>query len=163
MKHSCRVFLNPSVKEQWRNGFGVRIGSFQRPHACGFGVKDCPMDASITPLVPALPSRTELHAHRTASPQHIDTLFKALEARKIVIAETDRHGPVARCGQDEIAFQLRPRLKEVRQRLTAERDGGMAPASNAGESWSRRMYWSSRSNAGCRATCWASSRTAARA
>jgi len=50
----------------------------------------------------------------------LDTLFKALEAEKIVVAETDRHGPVARCGQDEIAFQLRPRLKEVRQRLTAE-------------------------------------------
>lgn len=50
----------------------------------------------------------------------LDALFKALEAEKIVIAETDRHGPVARCGQDEIAFQLRPRLKEVRQLLTAE-------------------------------------------
>lgn len=50
----------------------------------------------------------------------LDTLFKALEAEKIAIAETDRHGPVARCGQDEIAFQLRPRLKEVRQLLTSE-------------------------------------------
>lgn len=50
----------------------------------------------------------------------LDTLFKALEAEKIFVAETDRHGPVARCGQDEIAFQLRPRLKEVRQLLTAE-------------------------------------------
>lgn len=50
----------------------------------------------------------------------LDTLFKALEAEKIVIAETDRHGPVARSGQDEIAFQLRPRLKEVRQLLTLE-------------------------------------------
>lgn len=50
----------------------------------------------------------------------LDTLFKALEAGKIVIAETDRHGPVARCEQDEIAFQLRPRLKEVRQLLAAE-------------------------------------------
>ena len=50
----------------------------------------------------------------------LDTLFKALEAKKIVVAETDRHGPVARCGQDEIAFQLRPRLKEVRQLLTLD-------------------------------------------
>lgn len=50
----------------------------------------------------------------------LDTLFEALEAEKIVIAETDRHGPVAWCGQDEIAFQLRPRLKEVRQLLTLE-------------------------------------------
>jgi hypothetical protein len=50
----------------------------------------------------------------------LDTLFKAVEAEKIVVAETDRHGPVARCGQDEIAFQLRPRLKEVRQLLTLE-------------------------------------------
>lgn len=50
----------------------------------------------------------------------LDALFKALEAEKIAIAETDRHGPVARCGQDEIAFQLRPRLKEVRQLLAAE-------------------------------------------
>ena len=50
----------------------------------------------------------------------LDTLFKALEAEKIVVAETDRHGPVARSGKDEIAFQLRPRLKEVRQLLTLE-------------------------------------------
>jgi hypothetical protein len=50
----------------------------------------------------------------------LDALFKALEAEKIAIAETDRHGPVARCGQDEIAFQLRPRLKEARQLLAAE-------------------------------------------
>lgn len=50
----------------------------------------------------------------------LDALFKALEAEKIDIAETDRHGPVARCGQDEIAFQLRPTLKEVRQLLAAE-------------------------------------------
>ncbi len=50
----------------------------------------------------------------------LDTLFKALAAEKIVIAETDQHAPIARCGQDEIAFQLRPRLKEVRQLLTAE-------------------------------------------
>ena len=50
----------------------------------------------------------------------LDALFKALEAEKIAIAETDRHGPIARCGQDEIAFQLRPRLKEVRQLLTSE-------------------------------------------
>jgi hypothetical protein len=50
----------------------------------------------------------------------LDALFKALEAEKIAIAETDRHGPVARCGQDEIAFQLRLRLKEVRQLLAAE-------------------------------------------
>ncbi|RYM07441.1 hypothetical protein EWH12_19075 [Sphingobium cupriresistens] len=53
----------------------------------------------------------------------LDALFKALEAEKIAIAETDRHGPVARCGQDEIAFQLRPRLKEVRQPLAAEERG----------------------------------------
>ena len=50
----------------------------------------------------------------------LDTLFKALEAENIVVAETDRHGPVARCGQDEITFQLRPRLREVRQLLTAD-------------------------------------------
>lgn len=50
----------------------------------------------------------------------LDALFKALETEKIAIAETDRHGPVARCGQDEIAFQLRPKLKEVRQLLPAE-------------------------------------------
>lgn len=53
----------------------------------------------------------------------LDALFKALEAEKIAMAETDRHGPVARCGQDEIAFQLRPRLKEVRQLLAAEERG----------------------------------------
>lgn len=50
----------------------------------------------------------------------LDALFKALEAEKIAIAETDRHAPVAQCGQDEIAFQLRPRLNEVRQLLAAE-------------------------------------------
>lgn len=50
----------------------------------------------------------------------LDTLFKALEAEKIAIAETDRHGPIARRGQDEITFQLRPRLKEMRQLLTLE-------------------------------------------
>ncbi|WP_293985652.1 hypothetical protein [Sphingobium sp.] len=50
----------------------------------------------------------------------LDTLFKTLKEEEIVIAETDRHGPVARCGQDEIAFQLRPRLKEVRQLLPPE-------------------------------------------
>lgn len=50
----------------------------------------------------------------------LDTLFKALKEEEIVIAETDRHGPVARCGQDEIAFQLRPRLKKVRQLLPSE-------------------------------------------
>ncbi|WP_248633972.1 hypothetical protein [Novosphingobium nitrogenifigens] len=53
----------------------------------------------------------------------LDALFKALEAEKIAIAETDRHGPVARCGQDEIAFQLRPRLKEVRQLLATDERG----------------------------------------
>lgn len=50
----------------------------------------------------------------------LDALFKALAVEKIVIAETDQQAPIARCGQDEIAFQLRPRLKEVRQFLTAE-------------------------------------------
>jgi hypothetical protein len=38
----------------------------------------------------------------------LDTLFKALEAEENVIAETDRHGPVARCDRTKSHFNSGP-------------------------------------------------------
>jgi hypothetical protein len=50
----------------------------------------------------------------------LDALLKALEAAQVVVTENGRRGLVARCGRDEIEFQVKPKLKEVRQPLTPE-------------------------------------------
>lgn len=78
--------------------------------------KRCVADIWANRPVPAAPfTPTERRRLRV-----LDALLKALEAAQVVVAETGRRGLVARCGRDEIEFQVKPKLKEVRQPLTPE-------------------------------------------
>lgn len=57
----------------------------------------------------------------------LDALLKALEAQKIVVAESERLELFATSGREKIEFQLRTKLQQVRRPLTADEQSWRSP------------------------------------
>ena len=93
----------------------------------------------------------------------LDALFKALEAEKIALPRQTGMVPLRGADKTRSRSNSGSGSRKCANSSLPKRDGGMAPAGNTGENWSRRMYWSSRSSAGCLVTCRAFGRTVARA